>query len=406
MQRRSFLATSAAVFGYARVAGASPSRPADDLDAFIIAKMARDHIPGVVAALIRGQEIAWSNSYGFADLERRIPMSLDTIQNIASISKTFTTAALIQQVEAGQFSLDDDIQRHLPFPVRNPAHPDAPITIRQLLTHRSSIRDGSAYSRRYACGDPSLPLADWLRGYFTPGHADYSAKENFHAWAPGGGWDYCNLAYGLAAHLVEVATGTDFERYCRERLFGPLGMTDTSWYLRNVDQSRHAVPYTFVGGGEARGPAWGGTAQGVIRPAGAPPPQAIEGFQANCRYNHPNFPDGFLRTSVRQLARWALCHLSGGTVSGTGARILDQRSVQALLTVQRVEGRRSQGLTWYATTTVRGQLAWGHGGSDPGVNTHLHLLPTEGIGSIVFLNTNGARPEEITERILSVAPTL
>jgi hypothetical protein len=65
-----------------------------------------------------------------------------------------------------------------------------------------------------------------------------------------------------------------------------------------------------------------------------------------------------------------------------------------------------QGLTWYATFRVRNQIAWGHGGSDPGVNTDLRLLPAERTGAIVFFNTNGATPHTVTEFLLQQAPRL
>ena len=64
-------------------------------------------------------------------------MTPQTVTNIASISKTFTNTAVMQLRDAGHFELDDDVNEYLPFPVRNPRHPDAPITIRQLLTHTS-----------------------------------------------------------------------------------------------------------------------------------------------------------------------------------------------------------------------------------------------------------------------------
>jgi CubicO group peptidase (beta-lactamase class C family) len=401
MHRRLFLASTAAALGTARRVPAI-SRFQGRLDEFITDKMRRDHIPGVTAALVRGDRIAWSNSYGFADLTRRTPMSLDTIQNIGSISKTFATTALLQMVEARKLGLDDPLSRHLPFPVENPNHPGVPITIRQLLTHRSSLRDGPAYARRYACGDPTLGLGPWLEGYFTPGGVDYDAKGNFHPFAPDGGWDYCNLAYGLVGHLVERVSGTPFEDYCRAAIWGPLGMPETSWYLAKVDQARHLVPYTYVGGGAARGPSWGGVAQGVVHPPNAAPPPPIDGFQANCPYNHPNYPDGFLRTSVRQLARYLSGYLAGGVLEGR--RFLAEESVRAMLTQQRLEGRRIQGLTWYASSTpVRGEVAWGHGGSDPGINTDIRLLVKQRIGAIAFLNTNGVRPDEITEKILATA---
>ena len=406
IDRRGFLGmSSTAIAGSSWLTARRATGPAE-LDQFIRTKMGRDHIPGVAACLVRNGSIAWSNGYGWADLEKRIPMTIDSLQNIGSVSKTFTTTALLQQLEANRLQLDDDVSRHLPFPVRNPKHPDRPITVRLLLTHHSSIRDGKAYGRDYACGDPRTPLADWMRAYLAADGRDYDPAENFHPWAPTEKFDYCNVAYGLIAYLVEVLSGVPFGDYCRSRIFEPLGMAETSWYLRDIDRAKHAIPYTYVENAKARGPNWGGVDLGVVREPGGPPPRAVAGnYLPNCLYNHPNYPDGFLRTSVRQLSRYATAYLNSGAL-GSGGRILAAESVARMFETQKTVGSRSQGLTWYASARVRDQPTWGHGGSDPGINTDIRLLASEGLAAIAFMNTNGVRPDEISHRILELAPQL
>jgi CubicO group peptidase (beta-lactamase class C family) len=360
--------------------------------------MERDHIPGVAACIIKEGGVAWSNAYGWSDIDRQIPMSLDRLQNIASISKTFTTAALLQLWEQGRFGLDNDVSEYLSFSVRNPNHQSEKITFRHLLTHRSSIRDGYHYARTYACGDPRIGLGEWIEGYLKPGGSYYDAGENFHPWPPEGGWEYCNVSYGLAAYLVEVIAGTPFAEYCKNRIFEPLGIDETSWYLADIDTSQHSVPYTYVSDGDARGPSWGGVPLGVIRDEGPGAPAINSGYEANCLYNHPNFPDGFLRTSVRQLSRCARAYLNGGILDGK--RILQEGTIREAFKTNVTEGQRIQGLTWYAYNRVRGQIAWGHGGSDPGVNTDIRLLLGEKVargGSKVL----GGCPSSRAERPLA-----
>ena len=258
--RRAFLARAAAGFAGA-LAGARPGR-ADrpQIDAFIRRRMEADHIPGVAACILKRGAVVWSAAYGFANLDERKPMTLDTLQNIGSISKTIATTALMQLWEKGRFKLEDDISRYLSFPVRNPAHAGEAITFRYLLTHTSSIRDGPAYAQQYGCGDPRMPLGEWLRQYLVPGGSFYRAAENYHAWEPGKKWDYCRVAYGLAGHLVESIARTSFPDYCRQAVFEPLEMNETSWHLAGIDPARHAVPYTWVSPKGIRGPSWGGVA--------------------------------------------------------------------------------------------------------------------------------------------------
>ena len=405
MERRTFVSAAVAVAGGARFSGVAsgwpPLRSSPEIDAFIRERMATYDIAGVAACLVKNDRMVWSNTYGFADLERQLPMSLDWVQNICSISKTFTTTALMQLWEQGRFQLDDDVSDYLSFPVRNPAHPSVPITFRLLLTHRSSIRDGEWYGRMYMCGDPAVSLADWIEGYLRPGGQFYDAHENFQDWQPGDRWDYNNVAFGLLGYLVEQISGENFADYCQTHVFRPLEMNDTSWYLADIDVSRHVVPYTYVEGGEVRSPTWGGRPLGVIlEGSGSTVPQG-DGHHASCPYNHPNFPDGFLRTSVRQLSRFARAYLNRGVLDGR--RILEETTIQEMFQTQNVESSRTQGLTWYSGAPVRGQEVWGHGGSDPGINTDIRLVPNERVAAIAFINTWGGNPSQITRRLLEEA---
>lgn len=338
-----------------------------DLDAFIEDKMQRDHIPGVAACVVKGPDLVWSGTYGYADLERQVPMSLDHLQNIASISKTFTTTALMQLNEAGLVDLDQDVNDFFPFAIRNPAHPTQAITVRHLLTHTSSINDGLAYGRLYACGDPRFSLEVWLREYFSTGGQFYSAEENFHPWSPNAQrFTYNNVAFGLLGRIVEVASGIPFPAYCRRNIFARFGMGRTAWMLAEIDLVGHTVPYTWVAEGRARGPTWGGVPLGVIREGGPSFSDPLsDGYHANCPYNHPNYPDGFLRTSVNQLSRYLRAYLGGGAFEGR--RILTAGSIEQLFTDQRVDVDRTQGLTWYAAAPVEGNISLGHGGRRPGI---------------------------------------
>ncbi len=408
MHRRDFVIGSALLALGEMIPRASRSErmtmPA--VEAFIREKATRDHIPGVAACLVRGSEIVWSHAYGFADLERRIPMTLDSLQNIASISKTVVATALMQVKEAGLIKLDADVNDYLGFPVRNPKAPNAPITCRQLMTHTSSIRDGSTYPQHYACGDPRMSLVKWLREYFTPGVVFYDAAKNFHPWLPGETWSYSNLAYGLLGHLVEAVSGIPFHSFCRLNIFAPLEMNETGWLLADVDRSKHVVPYTWVADGKARGRDWDDVPMGVVRMDGPTRGAPLEdGYQPNCLYSHPNFPDGFLRTSVSEMSRFLRAYLAGGAFEGR--RILRRDTVREMLQVRLVTPRnpvglpkRKQGLTWNVGYSIDGEPAWGHGGRDPGVNTDLRLLPSRNLGAIAFTNTNHVAPWQFTRRIL------
>ena len=361
MIRRDFLKCAAA----SALVGCSGT---DEFETYVDKLMASNHIPGVAGCLVQNGEVVRELSYGYADIVNQTPMGLDTLQNIGSISKTFTATAVMQLWEQRAFALDDDVNKILPFTV----HPDAPVSIRQLLTHTSSISDGVSYARNYVCGDHEVSLGTWLEDYFTPGGRFYNAGETYHPWRPGERYAYNNVAFGLLAHIVEFVSDESFEDYCQRHIFQPLGMTESSWYLANIEISRHATPYTWFEGGEARAPTWGGESLGVIGGE-----TGTTGYVANCLYNHPNYPDGFLRTSVRQLALYLNAYLRNGDP------ILKPETVDTML---RVHANEIWGLCWFMRS-INGRTFWGHDGADPGVNTIMDFNPGENVGAIIFSNT-------------------
>ena len=373
------------------------------MEEFLQRKMKRDRVPGLAAALVNNDGMAWYGEFGFADLERRIPMTIDHLLNIGSISKTVTATALLQLCEEGLFRLDDDVGDYVDFSLRNPGYPDRSISFRHLLTHQSSLRDGPQYARAYQCGDPATSVSDWVESNLSPAGDLCDIRENYHDWPPGEGWDYCNIAFGLIAYLVENLSGVSFSQYCETSILEPLGMREASWFLKDIDTSRHAVLYTLVESGEARGPAWGGIPLGVLG-APKPPSQLTDGFHANCLYGHPNFPDGFLRCSIRTLARYVQAYLKGD--GPAGPTLLQPSTSREMMREQTRYRSRVQGLAWYARHSGEGELLWGHAGSDPGIETDVRFRFSDATAVVVFANTNGARIYEVTERLLQDSDAL
>jgi len=355
--------------------------------------MKADPIPGLAACIVKKNRLLWSKGYGWANIEKKIPMSPDSVMNIGSISKTFTATAIMQLWEKGEFQLDDDVNDYLNFAVKNPRYPNEAITFRQLLTHRSSIKDGSAYGKSYACGDPTITLGTWLKEYITPGGAFYSKEENFHIWKPGERGtlpsrprSYTNVGFGLLGYLVEVLSGMTFSDYTKINIFEPLNMKETSWFLSDLDISKHAVPYAYVSDGKLR--------TRVLQEEGMKEKAySKEGFIPNCLYSFPNYPDGLVRTSVNQLARFLMAYINNGVYRNK--RILNGDTIQNMLS----DHHFGRGLCWSKSELDSGNAVWGHGGGDPGINTDMRFRPSDGVGVIVFANTGGNRVSAIRERL-------
>jgi CubicO group peptidase (beta-lactamase class C family) len=380
------------------VAGSSTpesSSPGSGLDVFIEAEMQAQKIPGLAACIVKSGRVVWSKGYGWSDIKRCVAMDPNnTILNIGSISKTVTATAAMQLWEKGKFNLDDDITQYLPFPVRNPLHADKLISFRSLLTHRSSIADSPAYSASYACGDPSISLETWIKEYFTPDGRHYQREQNFHPWKPGEEYHYSNVGYGLLGYLVERMSGEPFHKFTKTHIFEPLGMKTTGWMLSEIPRERHAVPYVPLIDGQVNEDIEAYKKYKIVAGDVERTPNGGV-YQPLCLYSFPNYPDGSLRTSVNQLARFLLAYINQG-VHG-GARILGSDTVRLMLTRQNVTPPH-QGLCW-VRVEHDGQPHWFHNGSDPGIRTNMSFRPSDGVGAIVFVNRTDIELTKFNDRL-------
>jgi len=336
---------------------AVPAAAQSGLDTFIPARMEVAHLPGVGACIIKNGYVAWADGYGWANIAEQRPATRDTLFMLASVSKSLTATALMQLYDEGLFALDEDVNGVLTFPVENPSFPGVPITYRQLMSHASSIRDNwSVLGSLYVLGDSPIPLGQFLEDYLVPGGAYYSASKSYYTTTgPGDAFRYANVGYALAGYMVEAIRGVPFDQHCNEELFGPLGMAETSWFLADLDVDHVAMPYRYVGGGYA---AYG-------------------------HFGYPDYPDGRLRTSVMQLARFLLAHINGGEYGG--ARVLEEATVAEMHTVQHPDLDPNYGLG-FDHRQMFGMELLGHSGGDQGVSTEMYFRPADGVGAILLTN--------------------
>lgn len=343
-----------------------PSTSAGDaLDTFIVKKMDEAGIMGLGAALIVDRKVVWMKGFGFADKQRALPFTPDTVMNIGSISKTVTGVAMMRAGEEGKLSLDEDINAHLPFKVINPHHPTAKITLRHLATHTSGISyQWSVYKDTYHYGgDAPESLGDFLKSYFDADGKHY-AKDNFLDAKPGTHREYSNIAAGLAGYIVELATGEKLDAYTKRQVFSPLGMDNTGWFLSEVGANKHSTLYVAQNDITIPIPPYGGT----------------------------TYPDGGVRTSVADLSKLFIALLGDGTYDGK--RVLSKPSVDEMLRFQFSESSKpanldlaedNSGLFWATKFNV---TRIGHGGSDPGLKTEMLANLSKDVGVILFTNTS------------------
>ncbi|MFT4514455.1 MAG: CubicO group peptidase (beta-lactamase class C family) [Planctomycetota bacterium] len=192
----------------------------------------QDEVCGAVLFVARGCSILLHEALGVRDANGTKPMKKDTLFRMASNTKAVTAAAVLTLVDEGKVGLDDPIHKWFPAWGDGDAKK---ITVRQLLTHSSGLRINTLFmqplmkkSKRHPAA-PNLVLECARFGKVGP-------KVE-----PGTTYSYSNPGYNTLAGLVEVVTGKNFESYCAERFYEPLGMVDTNNHESRADNSRMSV---------------------------------------------------------------------------------------------------------------------------------------------------------------------
>ena len=333
---------------------------------------------GFSVALVNEDGIQYVRGFGSADLAAQKAYDINTIQNIASISKTFIGIALLKARELGLLDLDEPVNTYLPFEVIHPYHPESPITLRHLVTHTSGITDPDEYEEkgyilRHAengedvVNDNFLPPSQMLsleefQQRILSKDGQWYHKKTFLKKKPGERFEYSNIGAGLAALALEKATGKPFDEFTRTHIFEPLQMSHSGWFPQEVDFSKHSRTYT-----DTRNP---------IAP-----------------YSLVNFPDGGLMTSAEDLGKY-LTELIRG-YAGKG-KILTPESFKELFTPQLQAthfSNRNDGVynEEYKLGVFMGFSAHdqiGHTGGNPGVSSFMFFNAKTGKGKLLLVNTD------------------
>jgi len=336
------------------------------------------HINGFSVAIVSKDGIVFAKGFGHSDRKANKKYTENTIQNIASISKTLIGVALLKAQELGKLTLDDPINRYLPFEVINPYFPEDPITIRQLATHTASLKDPSVYEKQgYVLKEANPPgtkansnfkapenmvsMEAFLESIFSR-KGKWYRRRNFLKKKPGDSFEYSNLGAGLAAYIIELATQTPFSEFTTEHILEPLKMSGSGWRFEDIDISKHSKLYSD--------------------------PQTELPF-----YSLVNYADGGLISSASDMGNY-LSELINGQ-NGTG-KVLTEASFEQLFTPQLTavnfqERNDSDFNDEYNSGIFMGFSAKGyigHTGSDPGVATFMFFDPKTQIGKILMANTD------------------
>ncbi len=326
---------------------AQPAQKQVDVDRIFSAF--NTHTPGcAVGVAVRGA-VVLKAGYGMADLERNVPITPDTVFESGSVAKQFTAAALLLLAQQGKISLDDEMRKYLP------ELPDygAPLTIRQVLSHISGLREWRAIGA--FSGFPEGKLV-----YDNQDLLRMAAKQRALNFEPGTDWSYTNTGFNISTILIERALGNGktFQTFTREMIFEPLGMVHSRWR----DDFRTIVPNRALAYTHASGDVW----------MQDTPVENIIGA-------------GGLLTTVGDLLLWNenFTHAKVG-----GPELVHAQQTPATLR----SGRKITYAAGLTVSTLNGLPEVSHSGSTGGYRTWLGRYPEQGVSIAVLCNSVQANP--------------
>jgi CubicO group peptidase (beta-lactamase class C family) len=287
------------------VVNADASPPPPDIRAVrdAIAPFIGKDIAGAVTLVVTPDGIKHLDAQGFADVEQKKPMTPDAMFWIASMTKPITATAILMLQEDGKLSVDDPAAKYLPELGRMKSADGSPlkttITIKHLLTHTSGLPENTSEETHAAKN-----LQDLVAAFATK-------PMQFE---PGTKWQYCQTGINSLGRIVEVVSGQRFDEFLAQRIFTPLGMTDTTFYPTAEQQKRIARSYRLE--------------NDELVPA------EILIFAGRELSAHDRVPlaNGGLFTTAQDYGRFARMLLNDGSLDGT--RILKPETVKVMSSVQ------------------------------------------------------------------------
>ena len=296
-----------------------------DFDDDILQLMKEAHIPSLSACIIVNESVKWMEGYGcyrgINTLFFQKKPTIHTVYRAYSISKCVTAIAILQLYEKGYFDLDDNVSEYLPFDLKNPNFPDVTITFRMLLNHTSTL------------GGMFYDLDKW---------SDNAPPGTTHG--------YSNTGFAVLEYLIERISGQSFERYCKEHIFEPLDMKNTSFHTYNFKRRQLATPHIWLNRFFIKLPLFD-----LKIYSGA----------------------GGMLTSIEDLSHFLIAHMNNGTYRGV--KILNESTIDLMHSPS--DPGSYYGLGWM----IKGRSS-GHGGLGPGYQSEMWMYPSNNTGIIYFWN--------------------
>jgi CubicO group peptidase (beta-lactamase class C family) len=324
---------------------------ADPVDDLLREEMSNHHIPGAALMVILDGKAVKSAAYGLANLELNVPVQLQTVFEIGSITKQFTSACILLLQQDGKLSVDDKIARHLP----NTPAAWTNVTIRHLLSHTSGIKsytglDGFALTKRLT-------------------QAQFIQAIGVHAleFQPGESWKYSNSGYNLLGYIVENVSDRSYWEFLRERILLPLEMNTTT------DRNPATIITNRADGYEHTN----------VEPV-------------NRDYDVTDvFAAGAIVSTVGDLAKWSAAIESD--------KLLTARTKEQMWTPQKLnDGNPTRYGYGWRIENLEGRRNVGHSGSTSGFSASFQRFPDDGLTVVLLTNTGEQIATTLARKVASL----
>ncbi|GEM68936.1 hypothetical protein SMI01S_25420 [Sphingobacterium mizutaii NBRC 14946 = DSM 11724] len=313
---------------------------------------------GLAIVVVKNGKPVYEKAFGYKDLETKAPLTTNDLFRIASISKSFSSTAIMQLVEKGKVSLDDDISDLVGFKVRNPKFPDTKITLEMMLSHRSSLNDSNGYFTFDVLD--TTKNKDWAKSY-----------NNYE---PGTDYEYCNLNFNMIGAVLERLTNVRFDNYIKQQILNPLKL-EAGFCVDSLDHKRFAKLYDKENGV-------------YVEQKAAYNPRSEEIKNYTMGVSTPVFsPTGGMKISAKDLAKYMQMHMNHGKLGKV--KLISKASSKKMQTG--LSAKENYGLALLESDRlIPGEHMIGHTGSAYGLYSNMFFEPKKKFGFVVI--TNGCIP--------------
>lgn len=307
------------------------------------------HIPGIAIAIVKDDQIIYKKGFGLRDVEKKLPVTPETLFAIGSSSKAFTAMSVMMSVDEKKLALEDAPRKYLPYFRLHDSDTDSRITLRDLLSHRSG-----------------LPRTDycWYTGVLSPEEVIRATCAAVPTAKLGEKFQYQNVMFLTAGEIVGKAQKTSWQNFVRNRIFTPLGMKQSNFAPKEMYRfPDYSLGYVYN--------------------------DATKETQHLPMRDLTNAaPAGAINSNVNEMAQWVRLMLNGGVYNGK--RLVSEASFAELTKPQMLMGGKIfYGLGWMLRDWNGHKIAE-HGGNIDGFNAQVAFMPDQKLGFVLLTNVSAS----------------